>query len=307
MKIELIKGDITKMEVDAIVNAANSSLLGGGGVDGAIHRAGGTTILEECMAIRNRQGGCPTGKAVITNAGNLPAKKVIHTVGPVWNNRQSNEDEKLRNCYLNSLRIAEENGLRSIAFPNISTGVYRFPKGDAAKIAIETVEGFSSSIIEQVVFVCFDAENFDLYKSKLNPITQLEKDKKEIDIIVNRFFDLFTNKNGQTPNVQHIKQLFLPKGNLINNTTAQPVIYDLDSFIEPRVIMLSDGTLTDFVEKETSEATEIYGNIAQRASVYEKSGKLNGTYFEGKGKKLMQFIKQNNRWMFASVVWRDNL
>jgi len=102
MKIELIKGDITKIEIEAIVNAANSSLLGGGGVDGAIHRAGGPIILEECMSIRNRQGGCEVGEAVITNAGNLPAKKVIHTIGPVWNNGQSNEDEKLKNCYLNS-------------------------------------------------------------------------------------------------------------------------------------------------------------------------------------------------------------
>ena len=167
MKIELIKGDITKIEIDAIVNAANSSLLGGGGVDGAIHRAGGPTILEECMEIRNRQGGCEVGEAVITNAGNLPAKKVIHTVGPVWNNQQSNEDEKLRNCYLNSLRLAEANGLKSIAFPNISTGIYRFPKYQAAVITIKAVQEFSSEVIERVVFVCFDGENFGIYEELL--------------------------------------------------------------------------------------------------------------------------------------------
>lgn len=167
MKIELLKGDITKIDMDAIVNAANFSLLGGGGVDGAIHRAGGPTILEECRAIRNRQGGCPTGEAVITNAGNLPAKKVIHTVGPVWNGGQSNEVKKLRSCYLNSLRLAEEHGLVSIAFPNISTGIYGFPKEKAAEIAIKTVKEFSSKIIEQVIFVCFDGENFEIYEALL--------------------------------------------------------------------------------------------------------------------------------------------
>lgn len=170
MKIELIKEDITKIEIDAIVNAANSSLLGGGGVDGAIHRAGGKQILEECMDIRNRQGGCAIGEAVITNAGNLPAKKVIHTVGPVWNNQQSNEDEKLRNCYVNSLRLAAANNLISIAFSNISTGIYRFPKYRAAAIAIKAVKDFTAKKIERVVFVCFDEENFEIYEEKLNSL-----------------------------------------------------------------------------------------------------------------------------------------
>ena len=128
MKILLVKGDITKMEVDAIVNAANTSLLGGGGVDGAIHKAGGSQILEECIAIRNRQGGCKVGGAVITNAGNLKAKKVIHTVGPRWNNGQSHEKKRLADCYRNALKLAEQHNLNSIAFPNISTGIYRFPK-----------------------------------------------------------------------------------------------------------------------------------------------------------------------------------
>lgn len=167
MKIHLIKGDITKVETDAIVNAANSSLLGGGGVDGAIHRAGGPQILEECIEIRNKQGGCPTGEAVITNGGNLKAKKVIHTVGPIWNGGSSNEAEKLRNCYINSLQLAEENGIESIAFPNISTGIYGFPKDQAAKVATDAVRNYHSEVIKEVYFVCFDDENFALYQKEL--------------------------------------------------------------------------------------------------------------------------------------------
>jgi O-acetyl-ADP-ribose deacetylase len=167
--IQLIKGDITKIKADAIVNAANSSLLGGGGVDGAIHRAGGPAILEECRAIRAKQGGCPTGEAVITTAGKLPAKYVIHTVGPVWFNGNKGERELLANCYRNSLQLAIENGVKSIAFPNISTGIYHFPKPEASEIAIETVQRFiaNDKSIEEVFFVCFDDENFTLYKMKL--------------------------------------------------------------------------------------------------------------------------------------------
>jgi O-acetyl-ADP-ribose deacetylase (regulator of RNase III) len=164
MKIEIIKGDITKINVDVIINAANTSLLGGGGVDGAIHRAGGKEILEACIKIRNRQGGCKVGEAVITNAGNLLAKKVIHTVGPRWNNGLSNEAEKLASCYNESLKLAEANNLKIIAFPNISTGIYRFPKNKAANIAFETVTNWKSKKIEKVIFVCFDEENFKLYK-----------------------------------------------------------------------------------------------------------------------------------------------
>ncbi len=167
MKIEIIKGDITKLEVDVIVNAANSSLLGGGGVDGAIHRAGGSQILEDCRAIRNKQGKCKTGEAVITRAGNLPTKKVIHTVGPVWNGDHKNEDELLQNCYKNSLQLAEEHQLKSIAFPNISTGIYKYPKNEAAKVAVSTIKKFSSSMIEKVIFICFDEENFNIYKKEL--------------------------------------------------------------------------------------------------------------------------------------------
>src|SRR3712207_3637606 len=127
MMVRVIRGDITKVEVDAIVNADNSSLLGGGGVDGAIHRAGGPDILEECRKIRARQGGCATGEAVITTAGRLPARYVIHTVGPVWNGGGHREEELLANAYLNSLKLAVAHKCQTIAFPNISTGVYRFP------------------------------------------------------------------------------------------------------------------------------------------------------------------------------------
>jgi len=165
MQLQLIKGDITQIEVEAVVNAANSSLLGGGGVDGAIHRAGGQAILDECIQIRNRQGGCPTGEAVITAAGNLPAKYVIHTVGPVWNGGNKNEAEKLRLCYFNTLKLASEYQLKSIAFPNISTGVYGYPKAEAAKIAIETVQECNLPHIKTIIFVCFDTENYDLYQS----------------------------------------------------------------------------------------------------------------------------------------------
>lgn len=167
--IELIKGDITKVKADAIVNAANSSLLGGGGVDGAIHRAGGPAILEDCRKLRARQGGCKTGEAVITTAGNLPAQYVIHTVGPVWQNGRQGEQELLRASYYNSLKLAVENSANSISFPNISTGIYGFPKKQAALIAIQTVKGFLSQqpSLQKVNFVCFDEENYSIYQFML--------------------------------------------------------------------------------------------------------------------------------------------
>ena len=169
-KIKLLQGDITKVETDAIVNAANSSLLGGGGVDGAIHRAGGKAILDECIAIRNKQGGCKTGEAVITTGGDLPARYVIHTVGPVWHGGKKQEEELLANAYKNSLQLAVDNGIKTIAFPNISTGVYGFPKDKAAQIAVTTVQDFlaNNDTIKQVVFVCFDEENYRIYETKLN-------------------------------------------------------------------------------------------------------------------------------------------
>ena len=166
-KIFLVQGDITKQKVDAIVNAANSSLMGGGGVDGAIHRAGGPAILEDCRKIIAKQGSCKTGEAVITTAGNLPAKFVIHTVGPVWNNGKNNEAEKLANCYRNSLHLALENKIESIAFPNISTGIYGYPKKVAAAIAIKTVLDLlqNNPALPKVYFVCFDEENYSTYQS----------------------------------------------------------------------------------------------------------------------------------------------
>lgn len=168
MEIKVLKGDITKILVDVIVNAANSSLLGGGGVDGAIHKTGGPAILEDCRKIRARYGECNVGEAVITTAGELPAKHVIHTVGPVWNGGQHEEEKLLANAYLNSLNLAKEHKLYTLAFPNISTGIYRFPKLLAAKVAIKTVRTFvSQHPLFAVVFVCFDEDNFNIYKQLL--------------------------------------------------------------------------------------------------------------------------------------------
>ena len=169
-KIEIIKGDLTQIPADAVVNAANTSLLGGGGVDGAIHRGGGKEILEECRKIVAKQGGCKTGEAVITTAGNLPAKYVIHTVGPVWNNGSHNEEEKLAQCYTRSLELAAEYGCRTVAFPAISTGVYRFPKDKAAKVAVATVARFleGQTAVEKVMLVSFDDENYELLNREVN-------------------------------------------------------------------------------------------------------------------------------------------
>lgn len=168
-RIKLIQGDITKIKVDAIVNAANTSLLGGGGVDGAIHRAGGPAILEECQKIRDRQGGCKAGEAVITTGGHLPAKYVIHTVGPVWNGGAHQEEELLASAYRNSLQLAVEHKIQTIAFPNISTGIYHFPKDKAATIAVATVSEFlmEHDELKQVIFACFDRENYKLYEGIL--------------------------------------------------------------------------------------------------------------------------------------------
>ena len=165
-KISVLKGDITRLNVDAIVNAANTSLLGGGGVDGAIHRAAGPELLNECRALK----GCEVGAAKITKGYRLPAKYVIHTVGPVWNGGGSNEDALLYNAYYNSLAVAKQNQLRTIAFPNISTGVYRFPKQSAAKIALRAARDFcntNGAAIDEITFVCFDDENYSLYESLL--------------------------------------------------------------------------------------------------------------------------------------------
>lgn len=168
--IDVLKGDITKITADAIVNAANSPLMGGGGVDGAIHRAGGPEILEACRKIVARQGGCKTGEAVITPAGRLPATYVIHTVGPVWNGGHQQEAEKLRACYLHSLELAATHHCRSIAFPGISTGIYGYPRKEAAAVAVATVKIFLTqpSSVETVLFVCFDAAYEQYIRQELN-------------------------------------------------------------------------------------------------------------------------------------------
>ncbi|MDR1429532.1 MAG: O-acetyl-ADP-ribose deacetylase [Spirochaetaceae bacterium] len=170
--IEVIQGDITVLDVDVIVNAANSSLLGGGGVDGAIHRAAGPLLLEECTKIaaaKPADHACPTGEAVITGAYRLSCKKVIHTVGPVWHGGRYGEAELLASCYRKTLLLAEKSGLKTIAFPNISTGVYGYPKDKAAAIAVETVRSVLKETpkITRVLFVCFDQENLKLYRRLL--------------------------------------------------------------------------------------------------------------------------------------------
>ncbi len=168
-KIRLVQGDITEIEADAIVNAANPSLLGGGGVDGAIHRKGGPKILEECKRIRATEWpeGLPTGKAVITSGGNLKAKYVIHTVGPIWHGGASNEQRFLEDAYRNSLKLAFSKGLKTIAFPSISTGAYGYPIEEASRIALKTVRDFlkSENELDMVMFVLFSERDFEIYKS----------------------------------------------------------------------------------------------------------------------------------------------
>ncbi len=165
-KISIHKGDITKLKVDAIVNAANKSLLGGGGVDGAIHRAAGKELLEECRKLN----GCETGDAKITGGYKLPARFVIHTVGPVYHGGKDNESGKLASCYRRSLEIALNNEVKTIAFPNISTGVYGYPKSEAARIAVDTVKDFvdKNDELDEVIFCVFDDENLHLYQELLN-------------------------------------------------------------------------------------------------------------------------------------------
>jgi len=160
-QIKTIKSDITKIKVDAIVNAANSSLLGGGGVDGAIHRVAGPELMAECRTLN----GCGTGDAKITAGYDLPAKHIIHTVGPIYGRDPEKQAKQLASCYTNSLKLASEYKCKTIAFPNISTGVYGYPKPEAAKIAVRAVQEFieTESSIEELVFVCFDDENFNIY------------------------------------------------------------------------------------------------------------------------------------------------
>ena len=168
-RTKIFQGDITTLEVDAIVNAANNSLLGGGGVDGAIHRAAGPGLLAECVTL----GGCNTGETKITGGYDLPSKHVIHTVGPVWDGGRANEDALLADCYRNSLKLGEENGLRMVAFPAISTGVFGFPKERATRIAVREVRAFLDQDVgvEQVIFVCFSERDFDMYQRVLHMVS----------------------------------------------------------------------------------------------------------------------------------------
>jgi len=172
-KLSITQGDITRQTTDAIVNAANSSLMGGGGVDGAIHRAGGSAILEECKQIVARQGRLPTGQAVITTAGNMKTKHVIHTVGPIWRGGSQEEAELLASAYRESLQLVAESNLSSVAFPSISTGAYRYPLDEASRIAVKTVVSFLSTTtsIKEVVFVLFDSRTFEAYTAALCALT----------------------------------------------------------------------------------------------------------------------------------------
>jgi len=177
-KLSIMKGDITQQATEVIVNAANPSLMGGGGVDGAIHRAGGPAILAECKQIISRQGHLPTGRAVITTAGNLKAKYVIHTVGPIWHGGSRGEAELLESAYQQSLKLAAENHLASISFPSISTGTYGYPVDKAARVALRAVISFlgeSVTSIKEVVFVLFDSRTFDAYSSALGEIIEKEE------------------------------------------------------------------------------------------------------------------------------------
>ncbi len=171
--LQLIQGDITKAEVEAIVNAANEKLIGGGGVDGAIRRAGGDAVVKACDEIRAQQGGCPTGKAVITTGGNLPAQYIIHTVGPVWHGGKSGEEALLASCYKESLRLAAENNINSIAFPSISTGVYGYPTEKAASAALQTIRRLADSgekIPSSIQFVLFDDATYSCYADALSDL-----------------------------------------------------------------------------------------------------------------------------------------
>lgn len=174
-KVSIIQGDITKQDTDAIVNAANPSLMGGGGVDGAIHRAGGPAILEECKKIVAKQGKLPTGKAVITTGGNLKAKYVIHTVGPIWHGGNRNEPELLKSAYYECLKLATDCKLASISFPSISTGAYGYPVEEAARIAVNTVISFlreQTASLREMVFVLFDSRTYESYLSALREMTR---------------------------------------------------------------------------------------------------------------------------------------
>lgn len=290
-RIEIILADITKLKVDAIVNAANRSLLGGGGVDGAIHRAAGPGLLKECQGLN----GCETGSAKITGGYNLPAKNVIHTVGPVWSGGKQREPELLTSCYIQSLKLAIEKGIKTIAFPNISTGVYHFPKEQAANIAISSVSGFlvethggASSGLEKVIFCCFDEENFNIY----NKI----KDK-QVDI-----FRVIT-----IDDIQIVADL----ASEIWNEHYQPIIgreqvnYMVEKFQSAEAIS-SQINEEDFEYYTIDHAFEPSGYIAIKPSGDElflsKFYVLKRKRGKGLGKKGMEFILERAKAINAGSI-----
>ena len=164
LTLRLVQGDITRVAADAVVNAANRGLVGGGGVDGAIHRAGGPSLMQDLGVIRREQGGCPTGSAVVTGAGFLPARFVFHAVGPVWRGGVAGEQDQLASCYATCLRLAEERHLVSISFPSISTGVYGYPKEKAAPVALGAIQGHTPASLRTVILVAYDPDDFEVYR-----------------------------------------------------------------------------------------------------------------------------------------------
>ena len=285
-RIEIILEDITKLEVDAIVNAANRSLLGGGGVDGAIHRAAGPGLLKECQSLN----GCDTGAAKITQGYNLHSKYVIHTVGPVWNGGNQREAELLASCYIQSLKLAIDKGIRTIAFPNISTGVYNFPKHQAATIAFESVLGFlkEHSSIEKVFFCCFDEESFNIY----NKI----KDK-QVDIV-------------PAKNLNEIK-IIADLASLIWNEHYEPIIgkeqvnYMIEKFQSFEAIS-SQIKEDDFEYYIINHAFEPSGYIGIKPSGNEmflsKFYVLQNKRGKGLGKKGIEFILRQAKAIGAGCI-----
>jgi O-acetyl-ADP-ribose deacetylase (regulator of RNase III) len=286
-KIEILKGDITKVTVDAIVNAANTSLLGGGGVDGAIHRAGGQAILEDCRKIIARQGSCKTGQAVITTAGNLNAKFVIHTVGPVWNGGQKDEKLKLADCYKNSLQLAVDNDCKTIAFPCISTGVYKYPINDAARVAVDTVLEFvsTSDKIEKVIFVCFDDDNFYFLKGNLDYKVYTVPSKLFADNEIIGIVNIGLEDNGMgvlsgqlTPFVGYQKYRNILRKTLIDNRDDN--LIQINKFTKDNKFKVVADDGTEFKEPVAGLIIYDYENEPIRVELCGVDSEIWGKYYE---------------------------